>query len=213
VYHLPSWEGKVVRFGMSFACQQRSRPLGSRQQPAAVGSEPVHDDDCGLRGLQKWGTPELRERIAKKIDVVRAWLLRTAAKDPEDRVSRLWTFQMVGVSSRKLRSAIRELVGTQRQDGGWGQLDNQDSDAYATGSALVALHLAGSLRTGDLTYQRGSGFLLKSQRDDGSWYVKSRSKAFQVYFESGFPHGKDQFISMVASGWAVTTLALAFPSR
>jgi squalene cyclase len=104
-------------------------------------------------------------------------------------------------------------VGTQRPDGGWGQLDNLDSDAYATGSALVALYKAGGLPTANPVYQRGLGFLLKSQREDGSWYVKSRSKPFQVYFESGFPHGKDQFISMAASGWAVTALALTFPAK
>ena len=41
-----------------------------------------------------------------------------------------------------------------------------------------------------------------------SW---SRSKPFQPYFESGFPHGKDQFVSMAASGWATVALALACP--
>jgi hypothetical protein len=41
--------------------------------------------------------------------------------------------------------------------------------------------------------------------------VRSRSRPFQVYFESGFPYGKDQFISLAASGWATTALALALP--
>jgi hypothetical protein len=108
---------------------------------------------------------------------------------------------------------MKELARTQRADGGWGQLDNLDSDAYATGSALVALHLAGGLSTQSGVYQRGLGFLLKSQREDGSWLVKSRSKPFQPYYESGFPHGDDQFISMAASGWAVTALALTFPAK
>jgi hypothetical protein len=39
--------------------------------------------------------------------------------------------------------------------------------------------------------------------------VTSRSKPFQQYFETGFPHGKDQFISSHASSWAVVSLALA----
>ena len=51
------------------------------------------------------------------------------------------------------------------------------------------------------------------QRPDGSWHVRSRSKPFQTYFESGFPHGKDQFISMAATGWATTALALACPLK
>jgi hypothetical protein len=39
--------------------------------------------------------------------------------------------------------------------------------------------------------------------------VKSRSKPFQPYYESGFPYEKDQFISAAASGWATTAIAFA----
>ena len=85
------------------------------------------------------------------------------------------------------------------------------SDAYATGSALVALCLAGGLATDEPAYRRGVAFLLREQRADGSWLVKSRSKPFQPYYESGFPHGNDQFISMAATSWAVTALALTCP--
>ena len=56
-------------------------------------------------------------------------------------------------------------------------------------------------------------FLVRTQLPDGSWYVKSRSKPFQPYYETGFPHGKDQFISSAASGWAATALALACNPR
>ena len=38
---------------------------------------------------------------------------------------------------------------------------------------------------------------------------KSRSNPFQPYYESGFPYGKNQFISIAASGWATTALVLA----
>jgi hypothetical protein len=61
-------------------------------------------------------------------------------------------------------------------------------------------------------YRRGLDFLIRCQRVDGSWFVKSRSRPFQTYFESGFPHGPDQFISAAASAWAVAALALACPS-
>src|SRR5262249_22594364 len=100
---------------------------------------------------------------------------------------------------------------TQRQDGGWAQLPDMESDAYATGSALVALHQAGGLAVDDRAYRRGLSYLISTQRDDGSWHVVSRSKPFQTYFESGYPHGKDQFISIAAGGWATTALALALP--
>ena len=41
--------------------------------------------------------------------------------------------------------------------------------------------------------------------------VKSRSKPFQTYFESGYPHGKDQFISIAAASWSTTALLLSLP--
>ena len=43
--------------------------------------------------------------------------------------------------------------------------------------------------------------------------MASRSKPFQLYFESGFPYGKDQFIAVAASGWAAAALALALPPK
>jgi hypothetical protein len=39
--------------------------------------------------------------------------------------------------------------------------------------------------------------------------VLSRSKPFQAYFETGYPHGNDQFISSAAGSWATWALALA----
>jgi hypothetical protein len=83
-----------------------------------------------------------------------------------------------------------------------------DADAYATGEALVALQGSG-LTAIDPVVRRGIEFLLRSQLPDGSWYVASRSVPIQAYFESGFPHGADQWISAAATAWAVTALAPA----
>jgi squalene cyclase len=137
----------------------------------------------------------------------------TPAKDTEDRVFRLWAMKLVGVEAKAMDAAKDELTKSQEQDGGWRQIDKLESDAYATGSALVALHQAGGIATSETLYQRGVKFLIASQKDDGSWFVSSRSKPFQTYFESGFPHGKDQFISIAASSWATTALALALPAK
>jgi N-acyl-D-amino-acid deacylase len=57
--------------------------------------------------------------------------------------------------------------------------------------------------------RRGIEYLLNTQSADGSWFVKSRSKPVQVYFDNGDPHGKDQFISTPGSCWALVALAMS----
>jgi hypothetical protein len=163
-----------------------------------------------LRGLKNFGTPEQRERIEQRIARVREWLLKTPARDTEDRVARLRALQIIGSDTK---AAVEELLDTQHEDGGWAQLADMQSDAYATSTALVALHQAGGLATTDAAYQRGLRFLLSVQLPDGSWHVSTRSDPIQTYFESGYPHGKDQFISITAAGWATTALALALPEK
>jgi len=60
-------------------------------------------------------------------------------------------------------------------------------------------------------YRRGLDCLIRSQCVDGSWFIKSRSRPFQTYFESGSPHGPDQFLLAAASALALAALALACP--
>src|SRR3954464_10920244 len=88
-----------------------------------------------------------------------------------------------------------------------------ESDAYATGQALTALIEAGQIKPGDDAYNRGAAFLLRTQRPDGSWLVRTRSFPFQPYKESGFPHGKDQWISAAGTSWAVWALSLGQPAK
>jgi hypothetical protein len=165
-----------------------------------------------VRALQAYGTAAQKGRIDARLRAVRGWLAKTRAKDTEDRVFRLWALRRVGCDAKEVQAAAAELLESQRADGGWAQLDRMPSDAYATGTALVALHEAAGLATSDPAYRRGVKYLLGAQLEDGSWHVRSRSKPFQLYFESGFPHGKDQFISLAASSWATTALALSLPA-
>jgi len=134
-------------------------------------------------------------------------VLEAPVKDTEDRVFRLRSLKLLSAGEKDLQAAMKQLLDAQRPDGGWSQLDGGESDAYATGTALSALHQAGGLPPTDPAYRRGAGFLLRTQLPDGTWHVVSRSRAFQPYFESGFPHGKDQFVSMAATCWAVVALS------
>jgi squalene cyclase len=126
-------------------------------------------------------------------------------------VFRLRSLHVADAPKDEIRGAVQELLKTQRADGGWAQLADVDSDAYATGTALVALHQAGGVETTDPAYRNGLRFLLARQLNDGSWHVPTRSTPIQTYYESGYPHGEDQFISITAAGWATTALALALP--
>ena len=109
---------------------------------------------------------------------------------------------------RRYRDA---LLRTQRADGGWSQIPTRPSDAYATGQVLVALNQTGHPASSG-AYQRGVAFLIANQKADGSWQVGSRRRdevsRGQEYFETGFPHGRDQFISYAGSAWATMALIL-----
>jgi N-acyl-D-amino-acid deacylase len=95
---------------------------------------------------------------------------------------------------------------------GWAQLDEMHSDAYATGQTLFVLQATGH-DPAEAAYQRGVRFLLETQRPDGSWLVVSRSRPIQRYhaFDDEDPLGRNQFISVPATSWAVAALAAAAP--
>jgi squalene cyclase len=103
----------------------------------------------------------------------------------------------------------RQLIARQRADGGWSQNSSFESDAYATGQALFAIGETKSLKASDPVFQRGIRYLLATQKEDGSWHVKSRSPELQPYFESGFPYQHDQWISMAGTAWAAIALSFA----
>jgi ankyrin repeat protein len=132
------------------------------------------------------------------------WLSHAQPKTTEDHVYRLLGLGWAGGSRESVRKAARELMALQRADGGWAQLPSLASDAYATGQALTAL-----VQVKDPAWQRGVRFLLSTQLEDGSWYVASRAIPGQPYFDSEFPHERDQFISAAATNWATMALARA----
>jgi len=165
-----------------------------------------------LRSLAAYGADLAPEARAARREAARARLLTTEPKDHEDRVFRLLALAEAGAEPEAIRAAAAALRETQHPGGGWAQLSDLQPDAYATGTALYALRRAGGLAADDPAYERGVAFLVNTQLADGSWRVVSRSRPFQPYFESGFPHGKDQWISMAATCWAVAALVEARPA-
>lgn len=166
-----------------------------------------------LRGLDAFGTDEQQTRIERRRATITQWLREAAPKETEDRVFRLRSLKYVEGGKELAEKAAVELIESQQEDGGWAQLDQSKSDAYATGTVLVALLRSGHLNAKHPAAQRAVHYLLGTQMDDGSWHVATRADGFQTYFESGFPHGKDQFISIAASSWATLGLLLMLPDE
>jgi ankyrin repeat protein len=187
--------------------QQRAdgswRSFGGRPP---IESSDIQSTATAMRAIQKYGVQSQRSEYDKAVQLAAEWIAKAQPLTTEDRV-----FQIIGLTWARgkqeiAREAARKLLGEQRPDGGWSQTGSLQSDAYATGQALVALHEAGVVQPSDATYMRGARFLIETQLEDGSWYVRSRTIPFQPYFDSGFPYGLDQFISIAATNWASMAL-------
>jgi ankyrin repeat protein len=162
-----------------------------------------------LRALKTYGWEARREEFDRRAARGRTWLLAAKPVTGHERAERLMGLFYSGADASAVQQAARDLLSTQKPDGGWAQNPWLDSDAYATGMALHALNVAGSLRTSDAAYKRGVAYLLGAAFPDGSWYVRSRAPKFQPYFQSGFPFGHDQWISSTATAWAAMALVPA----
>jgi ankyrin repeat protein len=179
--------------------------------PGGIARPPLSDGDAastalGIRALAVYGPPgrrpELTDRIRRAMQFLRGIKPITA----QDRAFRMLGLFWGGAPPLTLGAYIKDAAAAQRADGGWSQNATLESDAYSTSIILYSLIKAG-VPAGDNTITRAVGYLLGSQHDDGSWYVRSRAPKFQPYFDGGFPYEHDQWISSMATGWATTALA------
>jgi hypothetical protein len=159
-----------------------------------------------IRALNHNAAPAEAADTKARIGTARSWLQSHQPTRLQEHAFKVLGLKWSAADRRTIETAARALQALQRQDGGFSQLPTLSSDAYATGIALFALHESG-MPAADPVYQRGLKFLLSTQAPDGTWHVKSRSLAFQPYFESGYPYARDQWIS--AAGAAYATLAIA----
>ncbi|MBA4191966.1 MAG: hypothetical protein C0467_28635 [Planctomycetaceae bacterium] len=159
-----------------------------------------------MRALQIYAPKALRADYEKSVWRAADWLRSAKPKSTADRTGQILGLTWAGDSKESLKKLATSLVAEQREDGGWSQLPSMASDAFATGQVLTALHLSGTVSTSDPAYHRGVKYLLSTQLEDGSWHVRSRAIPFQPYFEGGFPHAHDQWISAAATNWAVMAL-------
>ena len=146
----------------------------------------------------------------------RRWLLATAPESVEDASFRVLGLVWAGASASEIDTAAKDLLAFQLPGGGWPELRGYPADAYSTGEALFALHQAG-YAAGAQSWRKGMRFLISTQAGDGSWRIRTRmvspAQVSPPYFATGFPYGKDEYISYAGSCWAVMALLSAVPER
>jgi hypothetical protein len=159
-----------------------------------------------MRSIQVYAPKSQRADYDKAVWRAANWMRTARPRTTADRAFQLLGLSWAGDNAAALEAMARELLSEQRADGGWAQLRTMESDAYATGQAMTALNWSGVVPASDDAYRRGAEYLKSTQLQDGSWHVRSRAIPFQPYFESGFPHGHDQWISAAATNWATMAL-------
>ena len=162
---------------------------------------------ASIRAVRTYGAKSQRAEYDEAAARAVRWLEQAQPDSTEDHAFKIFGLIWGGGSKDAIEKTARALLALQKPDGGWGQVSSLTSDAYATGQALVAIREARALAVDSAPYQRGIQFLLDSQLEDGSWYVRTRALPIQPHFDSDFPHGLDQFISAAATNWAAMALA------
>ena len=175
---------------------------------------PIQTGDIGatalaVQALQRYPLPGRRAELAKQINRARQWLWNARPQNNEGAAFQILGLAWAGEPTRKLQPLAKALAAQQHSDGGWSQLPNTKSDAYATGQAVYALRVGARMQSSHPAMDHGLRFLLQTQLADGTWHVRRRAFPFQPTMDSGFPHGRDSWVSAAATSWAV--LALSFP--
>lgn len=172
---------------------------------APIESGDIQATAMSIRALVTYPIPGRQAEMDQRIRRARQWLAAAKPATTEEYIMRLEGLRESGAPAEQVAQAARELTALQRPDGGWAQLPTLGSDAYATGKALVALHRASAQGTAAAA---GLKYLRNTQEADGSWHVVTRSFPFQPLIDTGFPHGRDQWISAAGTSWAAQALAL-----
>jgi len=157
---------------------------------------------------------ELKAERDAALRNARQWLFENRPVSTEDAAFRLMGLVWAQGAREEIAAAQRDLASRQASSGGWPQLRGYAADAYSTGEALFALHESG-LPASDTAFNKGLKFLTANQATDGTWRGRTRmlspAEVSPKYFTTGFPYGKDEYLSYAGSCWAVMALLSALP--
>jgi hypothetical protein len=159
---------------------KKQQPDGSWEFFAGLRRPPINESQASdvawiIMALQGEPKDDASEPHRQSLEKAVAWLEHAKLPDHlQAKALKLLVAIRTGKSSDAQQPAIDELLSLQRPDGGWGQLPEMPSDAFATGQVLYILSLTG-LTAERPEIRRAVHFLIATQAPDGSWPMTSRS--------------------------------------
>lgn len=180
--------------------------------PPANRFPPVFESDevvtmLGYLALQPHALASAKEKSAARDswEKAAAWLRKAKPTDTTQAAAlRLLVKVRAGEPAPTLQKEIDQFLRRQKQDGGWAQLEDLPSDAYATGQALYLLSLAG-VKNDRPEVQRGVAFLVANQKVGGSWPMTPRAQP------GAKPATNTTPITYFGSAWATLGLLRSAP--
>jgi hypothetical protein len=158
-------------------------------------------------GPQVPADPKVKSEARDARAKAAAWLTKAKPSDTTQAAAlRLLASARAGRPAKDVQEQVEQFLGRQNKDGGWGQLKSAASDAYATGQALYVLSLAG-VKGDREELRRAAAFLVRTQREDGSWPMARRSHPGVMPTANVVP------ITYFGSAWATLGLLRFAPNR
>ena len=196
----------VVHYLLEDQTRKKKWASTDKRRPPSSGSH-FTATFLAASAVKHYGTDEQAEKVKPALELARTWIQETEASDTEDHAFRLRGLKLLGCDEATVQKEVTRILDLQHRNGGWSQTEKTQPDAYATATVLAALRSTSNSDEVKRSIERGLRYLLETQLDDGTWHVTTRADGFQDYYESGFPHDEDQFISIAATGWAVLALS------
>ncbi|MEX0727020.1 MAG: prenyltransferase/squalene oxidase repeat-containing protein [Planctomycetaceae bacterium] len=165
--------------------------------------------------LTLFTTLTLGRSAASKSDPLVAEMLQKALTQigdlvPDDSSQQYHNFSLLldiqlGNKQQDVSKRVDLILSRQREDGGWTQIPEMESDAYATGQTLYSLALAG-IPSDHEAVRKAWPFLVKTQNADGSWPMISRP-----HEPNGVRANNLDPITAAGTGWGVLGLLRSSP--
>ena len=193
---------------------KKQQPDGSWEFFATLRRPPINESqtiDAAwiIMALEGETGPDASESERAALAKAKAWLGGTKLpKTLQDKVFSVLLAARAGNPRDGVKSTTQQLMALQRADGGWSQIAEWESDAYATGQTLYALALEGYTAE-QSEIKRAIDFLVATQKPDGSWPMKSRSTP------NGEPGSSKLLtpINCAAASWAILGLTKLMPKK